>query len=436
MSSEDLPAIVTEVPGPRSRALAARLTELECPAFEARRRSREGVAQTDYGPIVLSRGERHLVVDADGNRYVDLAAGFGALIFGHDPPLVRDAARASGLVMGLGDVYASEVKIAFMEGLARWIGQPGARIMLGLSGADAVTAALKTARLATGKPGVVAFHGAYHGLSHGPLSICGLAPAFREPFADQLPIDASFAPFAATEGELDASLTEVERALRTGRVGAIVVEPVLGRGGCIPAAPGFVHALGELAHAHGALLVADEIWTGAGRAGNKLLSLEQTPHVDLVCMGKGLGAGAPISACVGFGGVMDAWAKAGGTILHTATHFGRPVDCAIALAVLGELERGDWPMRAGERGQKWLDDLRATLPAERVRRLDGAGMMVGIELEGGAQRALGVQRALLSRGYLVLTGGVRGDALTLTPPLGIPDEALRGFADALCDALG
>src|SRR5262249_58053683 len=128
----------------------------------------------------------------------------------------------------VGDVYATDAKIALLERLASL--HPGVRprVLLGQSGSDAITAALKTARLATGKPGVVAFEGAYHGLGYGPLATCGVRPSYRLPFADQLNPRVAFAPYPRVAADLDRALDTVERALRAGDVGAVLVEPVLG----------------------------------------------------------------------------------------------------------------------------------------------------------------------------------------------------------------
>ena len=387
-------------------------------------------------PIVYDRGEGPNVVDVDGNRYVDLAAGFGALLLGHVPPSVAAAldAQERRLWLALGDVYATEAKVALCERLVRLLPEPGARVMLGASGADAVTAALKTAVLATGRTGVVAFDGGYHGLSHGPLAACGLRPSFREPFADQLNAHVVFAPYPPDAASLERSLSAVERALEAGGIGAVLVEPILGRGGCVVPPAGFLPALSRASTRAGALLVCDEIWTGLGRSGAWLASVEDGVIPDIVCLGKGLGGGLPISACVGRASAMAAWGAHGGTTIHTATHFGAPPACAAALATLAALEEGGLALRARDVGARWADRLRRKLEGSGVADVRGRGLMIGVELEGGAPRALSVTRRLLQRGWIVLTGGARGDVLTLTPPLEIDEALLDAFADALAGA--
>jgi 4-aminobutyrate aminotransferase/(S)-3-amino-2-methylpropionate transaminase len=436
----ELPEVTAAPPGPRSRELSARLQRVESPAFEARRETRAQTSGTEQAPIVYERGRGSNVFDVDGNRYVDLTAGFGALVLGHGPNAAIEAARAAmeELPLALGDVYASELKVRACEAIASVFPEPGARVMLGLSGADAVTCALKTALLATKKPGVVAFEGAYHGLSYGPLAACGLAASFREPFAAQLGIGVTFAPYPSSRrpgGEggvtgLEESLTAVRAALRTGEVGAVLVEPMLGRGGCVAPPASFLAALRSLADEAGALLVLDEVWTGMGRAG-AMVACELVGVVpDVICLGKGLGAGVPISACIGRARVMEAWGAHGGSTIHTGTHFGSPPACAAALAALAAV-RGGLAERASEVGDVFKAELAAAASAfSEPWKVHGRGLMIGIELADGGE-ALAVARSLLQRGWVVLTGGTRGDTLTLSPPLTIAPELLSAFVPEL-----
>ncbi|MBX3188007.1 MAG: aminotransferase class III-fold pyridoxal phosphate-dependent enzyme [Labilithrix sp.] len=439
----ELPEVKVAPPGPRSRELASRLASVESPAFEARRDARAQASRADQGPIVYARGRGSNVVDVDDNRYVDLTAGFGALILGHGPNVALEAARAAEdeLVLALGDVYASELKVRACEALAALFPEPGARVMLGLSGADAITCALKTAALATGKVAAVAFEGAYHGLSYGPLAVCGLSPSFREPFAAQLGVPVTFAPYPSRDAddaddadvELDESLSAVRAALARGDAGAVVVEPMLGRGGCVIPPSTFLPALRSLADEAGALLVVDEIWTGMGRTGALVACLDAGVVPDVICLGKGLGGGVPISACIGRAGAMEAWAKHGGSTIHTGTHFGAPPACAAALATLDAVG-SSLADRAAEIGARWLEEIaEACAPFERAR-VRGKGLMIGVQL-GDAGEALAVARALLGRGYIVLTGGTRGDTLTLTPPLTVAPELLSAFVPELTAAI-
>ncbi len=438
--SDSLPQIRVVPPGPRSRELAARLAAVECPAVDARREQRERQSGEGQGPIVYARGAGANVVDVDGNVYVDLAAGFGALLLGHVPARVASALEEQGRKMwlALGDVHPSDAKVLLCERLAKMYPEPGARVMLGASGADAVTAALKSAVLSTGRAGVLAFDGGYHGLSHGPLAACGLRSTYREPFAGQLNPHVTFVPYPRDDASLAATMTGVERVLSTGEVGAVLVEPILGRGGCVVPPPTFLSALLVASRAAGALLVCDEIWTGLGRSGAWLSSVDAGVVPDLICLGKGLGAGLPISACLGSARAMAAWGAHGGTTIHTATHFGAPLACAAAMATLDAIEQGGLVERARDVGARFMDRLRAGVAGSSVAAVRGRGLMIGVEMAGGRERgparALAVTRRLLERGWIVLTGGADGDVLTLTPPLDIDETILDAFAGALAEA--
>jgi 4-aminobutyrate aminotransferase/(S)-3-amino-2-methylpropionate transaminase len=156
---------------------------------------------------------------------------------------------------------------------------------------------------------------------------------------------------------------------------------------------------------------------------------------DIVCLGKGLGSGLPVSACIGSDRAMAAWGEHGGATIHTATHFGSPLACAAAVATLEVIEEARLPIRARAAGERWIALLRHRTMGCGVRDVRGRGLMVGVVLEGGAGRALAVTRGLLQRGWIVLTGGVAGDVLTLTPPLDIQERLLDAFADALAETL-
>lgn len=417
-----LPLIVTAVPGPRSRELAARMSAVESPAFDARRRARSESSGEDYTPIVYASASGDNVTDVDGNVYVDLTAGFGAMLLGHRPP-----PRSDDLVLALGDVYASEIKVRACEALATLFPEKGARVMLGLSGADAITCALKTSLLTTKKPRVVAFQGSYHGLSYGPLALLGFAPPFRAPFEPHLGVPVLFAPYPALASELDASLSMVRAALKGGDVGAVIVEPILGRGGCVVPPSSFLTALRSLTCEADALLVFDEIWSGMGRTGAMLACDHVGVIPDVLCLGKGLGGGVPISACIGRAAVMDHWGGHGGTLIHTATHFGSPPACAAALATIDALRADDLPAKVAEKGEVFLRELEARGVVAR-----GRGLMVGI-VEKDAASALALARRLLAKGYIVLTGGAAGNVLTLSPPLTIDPALLSAFVSALAD---
>jgi 4-aminobutyrate aminotransferase/(S)-3-amino-2-methylpropionate transaminase len=310
-------------------------------------------------------------------------------------------------------------------------------VIIGQSGADAVTAALKTALLATGKPGVVAFHGAYHGLSYAPLAACGLRESYRSPFAAQLGAHVTFADYPADDDALANSLSQVRAALVRGDVGAVIVEPVLGRGGVVVPPPGFLRELAVLTRESAALLVADEIWTGLGRAGHLLRSVADGVVPDVVCLGKGLGGGLPLSACIGSEAVMGAWQR-DDEVVHTSTFAGAPLACATAIATLDVISREKLVSRSAEVGARFLATLRESLTGsgvsqrvKAVRSVRGAGMMIGIDLGERPGAATALMQGLLRQGYIVSTGGGAREILVLTPPLTIAEPLLTGFVEKL-----
>jgi len=430
------PLMVVAPPGPQSVALGRRLVATECPAFAERRQQRALATEDASLPIALARGHLSNIFDADGNRYVDLAAGFGAAILGHGPSAAHEAVtgQVATLAQGLGDLYPSTVKVDLLERLATLYPEPGARVLLGQSGADAVTAAMKTALLATGRPGVLAFDGAYHGMSYAPLAACGFRASFREVFREQLSSHVVFAPYPSANVGLSEVLEAVERLLEAGNIGAILVEPLLGRGGVLVPPAGFLVKLAELGRAHAALLIADEIWTGIGRSGAILASVADGVVPDLICIGKGLGASFPISACIGSDAVMRAWAR-GGDVIHTSTHAGAPIGCAAALATLDEVLRAELPMRAAELGARLTKALEEELGGlHNVVQVRGRGLIVGVELSSGAL-GLAAHKQLLERGYLATVGGSAGEVLVFTPPLTITRDVLLGVVPVLGEIL-
>jgi 4-aminobutyrate aminotransferase/(S)-3-amino-2-methylpropionate transaminase len=190
--------------------------------------------------------------------------------------------------------------------------------------------------------------------------------------------------------------------------------------------------LARIARERGALLVADEIWTGLGRSGKMFAS---DAHADVICLGKGLGGGLPVSACVGRRDVMAAWSRAQ-EVVHTSTFAGAPAACSTAIATLGVIERDGLVERSATVGAAWLEALKRRLAGARsVREVRGAGLMIGIELDGpGAATAL--MFALLRKGYITSTGGGEREVLVLTPPLTIAEPLLEEFTDVLGHALG
>jgi 4-aminobutyrate aminotransferase/(S)-3-amino-2-methylpropionate transaminase len=343
------------------------------------------------------------------------------------------ALQSERLLHALGDLYPADAKVALLERLTRLYPEPGAKGIVAQSGSDAVSAALKTAKLATGKPGVLAFSGAYHGLGYGPLAACGLRESYRAPFAEELSHHVRFAPYPATAELADESLSALRQHLRHGDVGCVLFEPVLGRGGVVQPPAGFLRHLAELARAHHALLVADEIWTGLGRAGALLRSLAEGVVPDLICLGKGLGGGLPVSAVIGSSQVMQSWRREA-EVVHTATFAGSPLAASTAIATMDALHKHHLPERSAALGARYLNALRDALAASpQVREVRGVGLMLGIDLGERPGAASDLMRLLLEQGYVTSTGGGKREVLVLTPALNIDENVLLASVPVIAE---
>lgn len=421
--NERFERILTPIPGPRSRALIAKIA-----AFEAR-----GVTYVgdDY-PIAWVAGDGALVVDADGNRYLDLTAAFAVAALGHGNGTIGAAiaAQAARLVHGMGDVHPTDVKARLLERLAALAPGDCSKSFFGSSGSEAIEFALKTALLATGRPRVLAFEGAYHGLSLGALPVGGIE-RFREPFAALFEARTTWLPFPDDAVALDAALETVRAALAADRViGAVVLEPIQGRGGVIVPPAGFLRGVRALCDEFSAVMVLDEIYTGYGRTGTMFACEREAVVPDILCIGKAIAGGVPFSAAIGRPAIVDAWPASEGEALHTSTFLGNPLACAAALAVLDEFER--LPVLATvRRREPWLRErLGALLRLPAVTEVRGLGMLWALEFTdaGTANR---VVRAGLGRGLILLQSGVDGTSITLSPPLTIEDDQLERAIELL-----
>ncbi|HEY8961058.1 MAG TPA: aminotransferase class III-fold pyridoxal phosphate-dependent enzyme, partial [Luteolibacter sp.] len=273
-----LPSLITSIPGPQSQRLAQRLHAVEC--------RNTTLVERDW-PVFWERAEGVNVWDSDGNRLLDLTSAFGVATLGHGfaSRALRD--QSEQLLHAMGDVHPARLKVELCERLSAmtfetWTGGRG-KSLLGNSGFEAVEAALKTAALATGRTGIVAFEGAYHGLGYGALLGAGI-PWFRKPFDGQLAQVTSLLPFPR-RGD-DASLTKFRQALATvdpRRISAVLVEPIQGRGGIVIPPEPFLAELREWCDRHDALLIFDEIFTGLHRTGERFACDHWGVIPDLLC---------------------------------------------------------------------------------------------------------------------------------------------------------
>jgi 4-aminobutyrate aminotransferase len=440
-----LPCVRVPPPGPESRRLAAELARVESPNV---------TYLADDFPVFWSEARGANVRDVDGNVYVDLTAAFAVAGPGHAHPRIVAAvqAQAARLMHGMGDVHPPAVKVELLRALAEVA--PGGldRAILASSGAEAVEAALKTAAIATGKPRVLAFTGAYHGLTYGALAASGRED-FRAPFAAQLADIAVFAPYPYLyrspfgrdpEEVCAATLRRVEELLDASEgIGAILVEPVQGRGGDVVPPDGFLPGLRRLCDARGLLLIADEIYTGFGRTGRWFACEHWGVVPDLLCVGKGMTGGMPFAACIGTGAVMEAWPRSTGEAIHTSTFLGHPLGCAAALASIAVLREERLVERSAELGARTMRRLREmTADHPHVGEVRGLGMMIGIELVRDRESRVPAPELAgrvvvetLRRGVLTLGGGIHGNVLSLSPPFVITDAQVDAALDVLRGAL-
>ena len=400
-------------------------------------------------PIVWERAKGVNVWDADGEKYLDLTAAFGVAAAGHANANVVKAGQQqmAKLLHAMGDVHPHALKAELARELSRitferWSdGKKTGKTIFCNSGFEAVEAALKTAMITGGKYGVIAFNGAYHGLGYGALNVTH-REFFRLPFRLQLREFANFVPFPTKTSDLAVVETLISRLFQRGWVGAILVEPVQARGGINIPPPGFLPMLRKLCDKHGALLILDEIYTGFGRTG-KWFACEHSGVVpDLICLGKALTGGFPLSACVGRADIMDAaWPPSKGEAVHTSTFLGHPVGCAMALAQISEIRRLKLCERSAKLGEFLLEQLSILHPPSSIlASVRGFGLMAGVELrlpdgKPATAAALTAIKALLHNGYILLPEGEHSNVISFTPPLTITKAQLAKAVVALKEVL-
>ena len=446
--AELLPLMCTRIPGPRSIALALQLRHCE---------SRNITFVSDRWPIFWERAGGANVWDADGNRYVDLTAAFGVASVGHNNPRVVAAIRqqATKLLHAMGDVHPNELKVQLARELVeltfgQWCSRASAkrgsalhrsaattalaRVIFANSGAEAVEAALKTAAIHTKRPGVIAFTGAYHGLTYGALAATW-RNHFRGPFEAQLGHFTTHIPFgmlplvgragSARRNARNGGLGEAALPHPIEHYGAVIIEPIQGRGGIIVPPDDFLPALRTFCDRHGLLLIFDEVYTGFCRTGRWFACEHWNVVPDIVCVGKVMSGGFPIAACVGRARVMDSWPKSQGEAIHTSTFLGNPLGCAASLAAITEMKRLKLCARAEKLGAYLMSRL------AKLGRVRGKGLMLGLEV-GNASRLC---ERLLQRGIIVIPEGDYNEVLGLTPPLTIARRQLDYCVDALAALL-
>lgn len=387
-------------------------------------------------PIFWEKAEGANVWDADGNRFLDMTSGFGVagLGYGFTGQALRE--QSFSLMHAMGDVHPARVKVELCEALSeitfeRWSGERG-KCLFGNSGFEAVEAALKTAVLATGRSGILSFEGGYHGLGYGALLGQGIA-WFREPFEGQLASVTERLKFPKTAEDLEIfseSLWKIDGL----PIGAVLVEPIQGRGGIIVPPDGFLKILREWCDTVGAVLIFDEIYTGFWRTGKMFACEWESVVPDLICLGKALSGGFPISVCVGRGEIMDRWPPTLGEALHTSTFLGNPMGCAMSLEAIRRYREPETQVRVSETSAQLEAALQSLAEMDFVKEVRGRGLMMGVQTDSGV-RVMEAVKHLLRKGVIALPDGPMGDVLALTPPFSVTADEMIFAAEAIREAL-
>jgi acetylornithine/succinyldiaminopimelate/putrescine aminotransferase len=329
------------------------------------------------------------------------------------------------LMHGMGDVHPTAQKVNLCKKLSsitfeRWTGK-SAKTILNSSGSESIESALKTASLATGKSGVISFEGCYHGTGFGSLS-AGAMPRFKDPFIKQLSDFGKIVPYG------NHGLDQVNDILLNENIGAIIVEPILGRGGKVVPENDFLPSLRNLCDEYNALLIIDEIYTGLNRTG-KLFACEHWEVIpDIICLGKALSGGFPISACTGKATIMDHWPESDGEAIHTSTFLGHPAGCAMALASLeihSDPEISSEVTHKGNLFKELLENIDSALKGS-VR---GMGLMLGLEIIDHDSKPNGplasrIIPSALRSGLIILADGPDGHVIALAPSFTITEEEM------------
>lgn len=408
-----------------------------------------------YHSICIETASNALVQDVDGNSYIDFAAGIGALNVGHcHPDVVEAVRRQAGQMLHTSihvAAYPSYIKVC--EKLVE--AAPGIfpkKAILFNSGAEAVENAVKIARVATGRQGIVGFDLAFHGRTYLAVSLTGKHKPYRQkfgPFPGELYRVPYPYPYRPPEGVRPADLTRhcisrieslFSASTSPDNVAAVVIEPVLGEGGLVAPPPDFLPALRRLCDRYGILLIADEVQSGFGRTG-KMFAMEHSGVVpDLMTVAKSLAAGLPLSGVVGRAELMDAIEPGG----LGGTYGGNPLACAAAMAVFDIFEKEDLLSRAVKLGRLVAGRLEALQRSVRVvGDARGLGAMRAIELvrDRRSQEPLSeedMKRILAQsaeRGLLLIKAGQFNNVLRILPPLTIPLPELERGLDILEEVL-
>ncbi|MFY8125836.1 MAG: 4-aminobutyrate--2-oxoglutarate transaminase [Hydrogenophaga sp.] len=398
-------------------------------------------------PIFIERGENAEIWDVEGRRFIDFAGGIAVLNTGHRHPKIIQAVKdqLDHYTHTCFQVLAYEPYVELAERInAKAPGDFAKKTLFLTTGAEAVENAVKIARAHTGRSGVIAFGGGYHGRTLLTLGLTGKVVPYKTGFGP-FPAEVFHARFPnALHGvSVDDAIESIEHIFKNdieaSRVAAMIVEPVQGEGGFNVAPPEFLQRMRALCDQHGIVMIADEVQTGAGRTGTWFAVEQSGVAPDLITMAKSMAGGFPISAVVGRAEIMDAPAPGG----LGGTYAGSPLACAAALAVLEVFEEENLLQRSRDVGQRITSHLQALAKDHKcIAEVRGLGAMVAMELckngdphqpDADLTKALAVEA--MNRGLVILTCGTYGNVVRILVPLtasdALIDEGLNMIADAL-----
>ncbi|MBA3800661.1 MAG: 4-aminobutyrate--2-oxoglutarate transaminase [Geodermatophilaceae bacterium] len=427
--------LVTDIPGPRSRELMARRTA----AVSA------GVGT--MLPVFITDAGNGVLLDVDGNSFIDLGAGIAVVSVGNAAPQVVERVReqVGRFTHTCFMITPYEGYVEVCEALNRLTpGDHEKRSALFNSGAEAVENAIKVARAATGRPSIVAFDHAYHGRTNLTMALT----------AKSMPYKHSFGPFAGdvyrapmsypyrdglTGAEAAArAISIIDKQIGASETAAVIIEPIQGEGGFIVPAPGFLPALSKWCTDNDVPFIADEIQTGFARTGAMFACEHEGVVPDLVATAKGIAGGLPLAGLTGRADLMDA-VHSGGL---GGTYGGNPVACAAGLGAIATIEELGLVDRAGHLGDILLERLRDMVTRHQViGEVRGRGAMIALEFvrpgttEPAPEICAAVAKAAHADGVVILTCGTYGNVIRLLPPLVIPEHLLHEGLDVLDEAI-
>ena len=403
-----------------------------------------------YYPLNIVSAEGIHVVADNGRRYLDFSSGLAVLPVGHCHPEVQAAARTQlEHLIHTGGIFFNETTVSAAERLIEATPAGLDMLFFSNSGAEAVEGALKLARYVTGRQGIISFTGAFHGRTLGAVSITTSSARYRAryhpllPSVYQAPYPSCFrCPFDRKQDDCDLKClawleTMLERTIAPEEVAAVIIEPILGEGGYLPAPERFLRRLRELCSSHGMLLIFDEVQCGMGRTGSWFAADHYGVCPDIMTVAKGIASGFPLSAVVSRPELMERWPSGA----HGTTFGGNPVSCAASIATIGVIRREgllDHTVKLGELALQRLKRIAADHPA--VGDVRGTGLMVGIELVSAdglpdRQRCDELLRYCFEQGLLLINCGLERNVIRFIPPLITSETELDMGLDIIAEGI-